>query len=114
MARSSKQQVLKAVTDYQRATRHLRTLLGEVDTGLHTFVALVKSDEAVAALLLGADAASRRREFAQAMTDFENARRRLRIAVLRLGEEQGESVADMAKALGISRQLAYRHLAEER
>jgi len=113
MVRSAKQNVLRAVTDYQRATRHLRILLDDVDTGLDTFVALVKSNEAVAALLLGTQASARRLEFAQAMIDFEDSRRRLRVAVLRLGAERGESIADMAKALGISRQLAYRHLAEE-
>jgi hypothetical protein len=113
MARSSKQQVLRAVKNYQRATRHLRLLLEDVDAGLGTFMGLVKSEEAVAALLLGTQAASRRHEFAQAMADFEEGRRQLRVAILRHGAERGESIADMAKALGISRQLAYRHMAEE-
>jgi len=112
MARSSKRRVLRAVTDYQQATRRLRTLLGDVDDGLQTFVTLVESDEVIAALLLDTEAAARRHEFTQAMDAFETTRRQLRVALLRYGAEQGESITDMAQALGISRQLAYRHMAE--
>ena len=113
MARSTKQQLMTAVTAYQKATRRLRSLLADVDDGLETFVALIRADAQVAAVLLGTGASSSRHEFTEAMTDFEQTRRRLRTALLRLGSERGESVADMARALGISRQLAYRHLAEE-
>jgi len=111
MARSTKQQVFAAVTAYQKATRHLRARLEEVDRGLAAFVDLIRTDEPVAALLLGTGASSNRQQFAEAMNDFEETRRQLRTALLRLGAEREESIADMARALGISRQLAYRHLA---
>ena len=114
MAKSAKQQVLAAVTAYQRTTRHLGALLTDVDSGLEAFVSLIEVDEPVASLLVGTGAASSGQEFAETIADFEETRRRLRVALLRLGVEGGESVADMATALGISRQLAYRHLAEGR
>jgi len=109
-----KRRVLTAVAAYRHATRRLRTLLDEVDAGLEVFVSLVEEDVSMAELLLGTDASARRREFAEAMDAFETTRRRLRIAVLQLGSERGESITAMAKALGISRQLAHRLMAEGR
>lgn len=102
------QQVLKAVAAYREAIRKLRGLLDYIDISLDIFVALLEGQESVADLLLGTEASSRRSEFMEAMTEFEDKRRRLRVAVLDLGAEQGESMAAVAKALGISRQLASR------
>jgi len=113
MTRGRKQEVLAAVAAYQRATRHLREHLQDVDAGLDTVTALIKQDEFVTSLLEGTGAATRRREFAEAMRRFDESRRRLRVALLRLGIEHGEGVAEIAGAIGISRQLAYRILAEE-
>ena len=113
-ARNANQAIVAAVRDYQHATRRLRVLLEDVDAGLDSFLALVRAHQPVTDLLLGTGASKRRHEFAQAMEAFERSRRRLRVAVLRSGVERGESVAAMAKALGISRQLAHRHLTEDR
>jgi hypothetical protein len=113
MARSSKQKVFASVAAYQKATLQLRAMLEDVDAGLDIFVDLIRADESVSALLFGTGASSSRRDFAQAMADFEVTRRRLRRDLLQFGAERGESIADMAKALGISRQLAYRQLSQE-
>jgi len=104
--------VLEAVASYQQATRRLRALLDGVDSGLDVFTAMIEGGDSAAAVLLGTDASASRHEFAAAMAAFEVSRRRLRVAVLRLGQKEGEGVADLAKALGISRQLAYKLLAE--
>jgi hypothetical protein len=89
----------------------LRTILEDVEAGLDSFAELIGSGEmTVAELLLLSEASGRRGDYARAMEQFEESRRRLRVAVLRYGIEQGDSVADLARALGISRQLAYRHL----
>ena len=113
MARGGRQEVLAAVTAYRRATRDLRSHLDDVDAGLETFVSLLKKGLSVTGLLVSTDASARRLEFVDAMSEFEDNRRRLRVALLRLGAQHGESVADMARAVGISRQLAYRLMAEE-
>ena len=112
MARGGKQQVAAAAKAYQRATRRLRAHLDEVDEGLVVFVEMMRQGESAAAVLTGTDASRRRRELADSFDDFEAAKKRLRLCVLRLSQEQGDSVADVARALGISRQLAYRLLAE--
>ena len=113
MATGGRQRLLKAIRAYQDATAEVRALLDEVDQGLGVFAELLESGEPVAALLGGGEASASRRQFVKAMTDFETARRRLRIAVITLGVEQGESMADLARSLGISRQLAYRLQAED-
>jgi hypothetical protein len=43
-----------------------------------------------------------------ALKDFEAARHRVRLAMFSLAKEQGSSFSDMARALGISRQLGSR------
>ncbi|HUO49676.1 MAG TPA: helix-turn-helix domain-containing protein [Acidimicrobiales bacterium] len=112
MSSGGRRQISAAATAYRRATRRLRGHLDEIDAGLEIFIAMLRQGESVGEVLLGTDASSSRKEFARAMADFESARHRLRVAVLQLGQEQGESIAELARALGISRQLAYRLLAE--
>jgi hypothetical protein len=113
VAKSAKQEVLAGIKGYQRATRKLRGLLDGVDFGLDILTSALRDGDSAISVLLRTDASSSRQEFMQTMDDFETSRRTLRVAILRLGQEQGNGVAELAKALGISRQLAYRILGEQ-
>ena len=53
-----------------------------------------------------------RKEMTEALEAFETARHRLRLAMFALAEEQGMSISEVARGLGISRQLASRLAAE--
>lgn len=107
-------EVRRAVRDYQAATGRLRVLLSAIEDGLDTFLELVLADGAtVGGTLQLAEASARNKQFSAALTDFETARRQLRVAMLRLGLERGESLASVARGVGISRQLASRLLANE-
>jgi hypothetical protein len=53
-----------------------------------------------------------RSEVTEAMDNFEKARHQVRLAFFDLGTDQGKSIAEMGRALGISRQLASRLAAE--
>lgn len=55
-----------------------------------------------------------RPELTDALEEFEAARHRARLAMFRLGIEQGSSISEIGRALGISRQLASRLAAEAR
>jgi len=54
-----------------------------------------------------------RSDLAEALDGFEEHRHRMRIAILALGQEQGASLSEVGRQLGISRQLAARLAAEE-
>jgi len=44
----------------------------------------------------------------ESMEEFEAARYQLRLAIFALGQEEGSSISEFARALGISRQFASR------
>ena len=54
-----------------------------------------------------------RQDLADALRDFEAQRHRARLAIIALAREQGASISEVGRQLGISRQLAYRLAAEE-
>jgi hypothetical protein len=53
-----------------------------------------------------------RRQMTEALEQFETARHRVRLSMFALAEEQGMSISEVARGLGISRQLASRLAAE--
>jgi len=56
----------------------------------------------------GIAAPTLRQDLTQAIEDFETARHRLRLALFALGKEEGASISEIGRVLGISRQLASR------
>jgi len=53
-----------------------------------------------------------RRQVTEAIEEFEAARHQLRLALFALGKEEGASISEVGRVLGISRQLASRLAAE--
>jgi hypothetical protein len=53
-----------------------------------------------------------RRQVTEAIEEFEAARHRLRLALFAVGKEEGASISEIGRALGVSRQLASRLAAE--
>jgi hypothetical protein len=49
-----------------------------------------------------------RRQVTEAIEEFEGARRHLRLALFSLASEEGASISEVGRVLGISRQLASR------
>ncbi len=68
---------------------------------------LEKGDPALPAVK-GIATPTLRRDVTQAIEDFEAARHRLRLALFALGKEEGASISEIGRVLGISRQLASR------
>jgi len=54
-----------------------------------------------------------RQDLADALRGFEEQRHRARLAIIALAREQGASISEVGRQLGISRQLAYRLASEE-
>jgi len=57
---------------------------------------------------LGTGVPAQRRQVTEAVEQFEAARHQLRIALFALGMEEGASISEIGRVLGISRQLASR------
>jgi hypothetical protein len=55
---------------------------------------------------------SERRQVTEAIEEFEAARHQLRLALFALGKEEGASLSEVGRVLGVSRQLASRLAAE--
>jgi hypothetical protein len=53
-----------------------------------------------------------RRQVTEAIEEFEAARHQLRLALFALGKEEGASISEVGRVLGISRQLASRLAAD--
>lgn len=49
-----------------------------------------------------------RRQVTEAIQEFEAARHQLRLALFSLGKEEGASISEVGRVLGISRELASR------
>lgn len=56
--------------------------------------------------------ASGRRDITEAVSRFQSTRHRLRVALLERGLSEGATIADMGRALGVSRQFASRLASE--
>jgi hypothetical protein len=94
------------------ATEHLRDVMrvfARVNTSLAKRIG--QGDDLVSTLehLQGSQ---RRREVTDALEEFESARHRVRLSMFTVAEEQEASISEVARALGISRQLASRLAAE--
>lgn len=71
-------------------------------------------DEGVSAVTAsrGTGIPSERRLVTEAIQEFEAARHQLRLALFALAKEEGASISEVGRVLGISRQLASRLAAE--
>ena len=99
----------RAVTEAAESADRLRQELQGYEKRMRKLSArLAKGDPAVSA----ADATNLplqgRRPVSDGIDDFEAVRHRLRRALIAVGQEEGISIAEVGRVLGISRQLASR------
>ena len=90
----SAQQLRQALQGYEKQMRRLKALLAKGDPAI----------PAVRATSLPAG----RRPVTKAIDDFEGSRHQLRVDLLAVGNEEGASMSEVGRVLGISRQLASR------
>jgi len=90
------------------ASKDLRRALLRYEKTSVEIAGLVERGESGADALKAAGGPIRRREVTEALEKFEAARHRLRLAMFALASEEGTSASEVARQLGISRQLASR------
>lgn len=104
--------VRRASQELVEAADALRAALGRHKALTTDVAARVHPDIRVVDVLTEAHVPTIRQEITEAIGRFQSARHRFRLAVLALGIEQGATIAEVGRALGVSRQFASRLAAE--
>jgi len=94
------------------ATEHLRTVMRGFARLNASLAKRVGNGEDLVSTLEDLNGPLRRREVTDALEEFEAARHRVRLSMFGVAEEQDASISEVARSLGISRQLASRLAAE--
>jgi len=100
------------IADVHVANEHLQEVLIAFRQTLELLTERIDMGELTVDALRNLDAPISRRTLTESMEEFESARRQMRVAILALSLSQGSSISDVAKVLGISRQLASRLAAD--
>ena len=95
-------------------TDHLTEVLQRYKTSSMELAARVERGETLEAVFPAIQGPARPREVTEVLVEFEAARHQVRMAMLELGGEQGITISEMGRQLGLSRQLASRLAAESR
>jgi dihydroxyacetone kinase DhaKLM complex PTS-EIIA-like component DhaM len=106
--------VIAAIQELERAGRRLATTIQESHAALHESLALLDRGTSLADTLEFMGTAERRLRMTVEMSEFEEARHRLRLAVTDAGLEEGMTIAAVGRAFGVSRQLAAKFAKELR
>jgi hypothetical protein len=105
---SSRDDVARDIEQLVAAGQELRDLIQESRKGFQKALVLldrgVRIDEALRAL----NTAERRLAMTEQLSEFEECRHRLRLSITVAGLDEGMSIGDLARAFGVSRQLASR------
>ncbi len=91
---------------------HLREQLLRYEKAMATIVQRLETGAPAISASKGTSIPSERRQVTEAIEEFEAARHQLRLALFALGKEEGASMSEVGRVLGISRQLASRLAAE--
>jgi len=94
------------------ATEHLRNVMRGFARVNASMARRVEKGDDLVSTLESLQGPLRRREVTDALEEFEAARHRVRLSMFGVAQEQEASISEVARALGISRQLASRLAAE--
>jgi len=111
MSKKSKR-VVRAASELVDATEALRRVLLHYEAVTADLIARVERGDEMVDAIVGVNGATKRTEVTEAIDAFEAARHRVRVAMVAAALDQGASASEVARALGFSRQLASRLVAE--
>ena len=109
---SKSKQLVHSFSELNEVAERLRAVLLRYNKASDQVATLVAEGAHLVPALQSLGGPVRRSEVTDALEEFEAARHRVRLAMFALAKEQGSSFSDVARALGISRQLASRLAAE--
>jgi hypothetical protein len=101
----------RAIREVVEASEELREKLRHYEHTAQTIARQLEKGDGVIAAARGPFRVDRR-QVTEGIEEFESARHELRLALMAAGREEGASMSDVGRVLGISRQLASRLAAE--
>ena len=102
------------VAAFNEANRKLRAALEQFENANAGLAQRVQGGDRLVDALKGVGAPEPRLEINEALEEFEVARHRVRVAMFARAIEDGTSMSEVGRALGVSRQLSARLGAEAR
>ena len=105
---SSRDYVARDIRQLVAAGQELRDLIRESRKGLQKGLELLDQGVEIAEALGALNTAERRLAMTEHLSGFEECRHRLRLSITVAGLEEGMRIGDLARAFGVSRQLASR------
>jgi hypothetical protein len=89
-------------------SKELRAVLARYEEGSANVARRVKDGEPLADALQAEHGPLQRQEVTEAIEKLEGARHQVRLSMFSLAKEQGTSISELSRQLGISRQLGSR------
>jgi hypothetical protein len=109
---TKRERLVESITELVDCSGRLRATLGGYETSLLKIAGRLENGARAVSAGKGLSIPGDRREVTETIQEFESARHQLRLALFAVGKEEGASISEVGRALGISRQLASRLAAE--
>lgn len=107
-----RERLVKSIEELLECSVLLRRQLQQYERAMNRIAERLRKGELAIAASRGTTIPTQRRQVTEAIQEFEAARHELRLALFALGQEEGASMSEIGRVLGISRQLASRLAAE--
>ncbi len=105
---STKSDFLRDMARVIERAKELRAVLGRYEEGSANVARRVNNGEQLADALEAERGALTRQEVTEAVAELEGARHQVRLSMFSLAKEQGTTISELSRQLGISRQLGSR------
>ncbi len=112
MTTDRRTKLVREMADLAECTEHLRAVLVHFKSSVVDVAGLLEGGDLPVAALTGAPGPVTRKELNEALEEFERLRHQVRVSFFALATEEGTSISEVGRMLGISRQLASRVAAE--
>jgi hypothetical protein len=103
-----RKRLVDSIAELVESSARLRGCLQRYERAMTRISKNLERGELAVRASTGTDIPAQRRQVTEAIEEFEAARHQLRLALFALGMEEGASMSEIGRVLGISRQLASR------
>ncbi len=109
MAMSAKREhLVRQIAELVESAARLRAQLQRYERAMSKISQRLEDGEPAVTAAMGTGIPAQRRLVTETIEEFEASRHQLRLALFALGKEEGASISEIGRVLGISRQLASR------
>jgi len=105
---TKRERLLAQIAELVESAALLREQLQAYEKAMLRIAKRLENGEPGVTAARGTGIPTQRRQVTESIEEFEAARHQLRLALFALGREEGASISEIGRVLGISRQLASR------